>query len=106
MILISCNTVKISIDNQVLAFIIYAMKIHRKTAVLLRLKAAKNIRQYRIDECLSIIELKQKLKDKRVQVSRQTLYDWESGQTIPTITMIERIGNALGKDFISNGDIK
>jgi len=82
------------------------MKIHRKTAVLLRIKAAQNLKQYRIDECLSIVELKRKLQLKKVRVSRQAIYDWESGKTIPTFMMIERIGNALSRDFISNGEVK
>jgi len=74
--------------------------INRKTALVLRMEAMEKLRQYRLDKSLSILELRQKLKEKGFSISRQSIHDWEMGKTIPSMKNIDRIQQALNKKFI------
>jgi len=74
--------------------------INRRVVVRLRIEAADKIKQYRLDESLSIMEMVNRLADNKCRISRQSIHDWESGKSIPTFRMIQKIGNALEREFI------
>lgn len=74
--------------------------INRKKVVMLRIEAAERIRRYRLDEGLSIMELVDRLSKGKCKISRQSIHDWETEKTIPTVRIIHKIESALRKEFI------